>query len=320
MTHIRPTAAPATRLALAGAVALLAAACTSTDSGGAKGTSTEAKGAVPAVSAPPSIATAADKALPIDPYLLSYEQRDQLERADSVLVTRCMARFGIQYQAPPQIPGGNRPRSRTDRRYLEMTADSAQAYGYHGAEGDRPTPAPPPPQVSDATRLVLTGSAAANAKSGQGGQDYNGAKVPKGGCLGEAKEKLGANPSNNGGGDAQLARDIDAGARERSKTDDRVLGVFKSWSDCMRTKGYDYPDPVKVLDDPRWSSPAPTDVERGTAVADVACKQQANVVGVWFAVEAAYESQLIEQNTTALAQIRKENEDRLRAAAQALSS
>ncbi|MFF2350014.1 hypothetical protein ACFVVL_09555 [Kitasatospora sp. NPDC058115] len=319
MTHSRPAPAPAVRLALAGAVALLATACTSTTSESHRGPSTQVEG-VPPVSAPPTIASAADRALPIDPYLLSYEQRDQLERAASVLVSRCMARFGIQYQAPPQMPAGNRPRSRTDRRYLEMTAAGARANGYHGAEGDRPTAAPPPPPLSDATRLVLTGSADANAKNGQGGQDYNGTPVPKGGCLGESKDRLGAGPANNGGGDAQLARDIDAGAREKSKTDERVLGVFRSWSACMRTRGYDYPDPIKVLDDPRWASPAPTEVERATAVADVACKEQTNVVGVWFAVEAAYESLLIEQNAPALAQIRKDNEDRLRTASRSLAA
>ncbi|MER7702940.1 hypothetical protein ABTX81_08595 [Kitasatospora sp. NPDC097605] len=319
MTHYRPTVTPAARVALAGVVALLAAACTSTTSEESEGPSTQVKG-VPPVSAAPTIASAADKALPIDPYLLGFEQRDQLERAESVLVSRCMARFGIQYQAPPQIPTGNRPRSRTDRRYLESTAARAQANGYHAAEGDQPTAAPAPPQVSDATRMVLTGSAAAGAKNGQGGQDYNGATVPKGGCVGETKDKLGANPANNNGGDAQLARDIDATARERSKTDDRVLAVFRSWSECMKSKGYDYADPIKVLDDPRWTSPTPTDVERATAVADVACKEQTNVVGVWFTVEAAYETQLIEQNAPALAQVRKDNEDRLRTAAQALAA
>ncbi|WP_380278409.1 hypothetical protein [Kitasatospora purpeofusca] len=319
MTHTRPTAAPAARVALAGVLALLAAACSSTTSEEGKGTSTQVKG-VPSVSAPPSIATAADQTLPIDPYLLSYEQRDQLERAESVLVSRCMARFGIQYQAAPQIPAGNRPRSRTDRRYLETTAAGAQANGYHGAEGDRPTAPPAPPQVSDSTRLVLTGSAAANVKSGQGGQDYNGATIPKGGCLGESKDKLGAGPTNSGGGDAQLARDIDATAREKSKTDERVLAVFRTWSECMKAKGYDYADPIKILEDPRWTSAAPTDVERATAAADVGCKEQANVVGVWFTVEAAYETQLIEQNAPALAQVRKDNEDRLRTAAQALAS
>ncbi|MFE6866090.1 hypothetical protein ACFVFS_06005 [Kitasatospora sp. NPDC057692] len=312
MTHTRPAAAPAARVALAGVLALFAAACSSSPSEPGKGTSTQVKG-VPSVSAPPTIATAADQALPIDPYLLSYEQRDQLERAASVLVSRCMARFGIQYQAPPQIPGGNRPRSRTDRRYLETTAAGAQANGYHAAAGDQPTPAPAPPQLSDSTRLVLTGSTSANVKSGQGGQDYNGATIPKGGCLGESKEKL-------GGGDAQLARDIDATAREKSKTDDRVLAVFRTWSECMKAEGYDYADPIRVLDDPRWASAAPTDVERATAVADVGCKAQANVVGVWFTVEAAYETQLIEQNAPALAQVRKDNEDRLRVAAQTLAS
>ncbi|WP_327678218.1 hypothetical protein [Kitasatospora sp. NBC_00458] len=318
MTPSRPAVPPPTRLLLAGAALLLATACTGGPPGGGGDGATPA--AAPAVSSTPKITTAADRSLPIDPYLLSYEQRDQLERAHAVLLSRCMARFGIDYRAQPQIPSGNRPRSRTDRRYLESDAATAQAYGYHAEEGDRPVPPPAQPQLSGAANMVLSGTADAGGKTGPGGQDYNGSKVPNGGCIGEAKEKLGADASNSGGGDAQLARDIDASARGRSKTDDRVTGTFRAWSDCMKGRGFDYPDPIKVLDDPRWASAAPTDVERNTAVADVACKEQANVVGVWFSVEAAYESQLIEQNAPALARIRKDNEDRLRAAAQALAS
>jgi hypothetical protein len=43
-----------------------------------------------------------------------------------------------------------------------------------------------------------------------------------------------------------------------------------------------------------------TPAEIATAKADVACKQQTNLVGIWFTVESAHQRTLIIQNTTAL--------------------
>ena len=44
-----------------------------------------------------------------------------------------------------------------------------------------------------------------------------------------------------------------------------------------------------------------------TAVDDVECKRRSNVVGIWYAVESAYQELLIEDNRAALAVLAKAN-------------
>jgi hypothetical protein len=62
----------------------------------------------------------------------------------------------------------------------------------------------------------------------------------------------------------------------------------------MATRGYRY---AEVMDpnNQAWPEP-PGDTEIATATADVGCKIETNLVGVWSAVEAAYQRRIIEQN------------------------
>ena len=53
----------------------------------------------------------------------------------------------------------------------------------------------------------------------------------------------------------------------------------------------------------RQRQPTPTPAEIATAVADVRCKTQTNLVNTWLTVEAAYQAALISQNLTALARL-----------------
>jgi len=52
----------------------------------------------------------------------------------------------------------------------------------------------------------------------------------------------------------------------------------------------------------QWRTP-PNKAEIATAVADVTCKTQTNLLNTWLAVEAAYQQALIGQNLATLAQL-----------------
>lgn len=304
-----------------GAAALLATGCSS------PGTSDSAKdgasGRAPAVSSTPTLTTAKDKALPIDAYLLTDEQSDQLAEADKTLRERCMQRFGFDYHVP-EATGGYRPESRTVLRYGVTDAAEAADFGYKpaGSEKHAGTKQKPVP-MSGSMSMVLNGTTDPHVKPGSkqaaGGQTYNGQKVPRGGCVGEAKAKLLAGDANGSGGDAEIANRINSDSWTKSYEDSRVRATFTKWSACMKADGYTYADPIKANNDPEWNrSTAATARERTVAAADARCKVKNNVVGVWYTVEVAYQDQMIEQHAEELDKVKKDIDARMKLAAQAI--
>ncbi|MEV4616614.1 hypothetical protein AB0K43_29045 [Kitasatospora sp. NPDC049258] len=316
---------------LAAAAVLLAVGSLTACSGGSQQAGADGPAAASAEPlAPPPIGTVpilaadvASRALPIDPYLLDRDQRGQLDSAMRMVTERCMAGFGFGYHVPGGTDAGFAPATRTANRYLVSDPAFAAQYGYHAKVQP---PAPPSGDApTGAMAVALGGTADPSVKPGSkaatGGQNINGRTVPRGGCVGEALDRTGASEQNGNGGDDRLARDLDAQAWAASKADSRVLAAFRSWSDCMKAQGYAYGTPIDANADPQWTGGAVASAkERATATADAQCKVRANVVGIWFTVEAAYESKLIEQHAEALAAVKQDIDRRMRMAAQAIAS
>jgi hypothetical protein len=105
-------------------------------------------------------------------------------------------------------------------------------------------------------------------------------------------------------GSSQLGDPVPAIAQQASlwtQTDPRVLAVNAAWSRCMAQRGYHYASPQHAAGH-NWPA-HPTATETATAVADVTCKQQVNLVNTWLTVEAAYQTALIGQNVSTLARL-----------------
>ena len=83
-------------------------------------------------------------------------------------------------------------------------------------------------------------------------------------------------------------------------SDSRFFAAVGTWSNCMKVKGFSTSDPVQLLSDPRWNTPAPTPEEIATATADVDCKIETNLVGVAVAVLKAYDDEYIANHLTEL--------------------
>jgi hypothetical protein len=86
----------------------------------------------------------------------------------------------------------------------------------------------------------------------------------------------------------------------------------------MKRSGYRYATPRdanrnKAFNDGRKHRV--TELELGTAVADVRCKREADVVNVWAGVETAYQKLAIAQNRAALTAVRRAVDTRLKNAA-----
>ncbi|MER5637886.1 hypothetical protein ABT095_13130 [Kitasatospora sp. NPDC002227] len=239
----------------------------------------------PAIHEIPVADSTASKSMPVEAYLFSSAQRQQVENARDTLTVRCMQRFGLSYTPPPPPPA-------TDRGQATHRYDVSDPANGYRPPGPAPTPRPAPPQLSsDAVNVMSGGEVPGSSKTVT---SYHGLPIPKGGCAGEADARLTA----QGGSilDSQLAVGINFDNYQRSMTDDRLTAVFRQWSDCMKAKGYQYPTPNDAMKDSRWkpTAPAPSADEIAVATADSACRQQTNVIGTWYTVESAYETEAIQ--------------------------
>ncbi|WP_328957839.1 hypothetical protein [Kitasatospora purpeofusca] len=287
---------------IAALVTLGAAAtgCAATGPASAPGSAPAA--APPAVDAVPTLATADGQALPLAKYLISPDEDRRIEAARTALIGSCMKRFGFDY-APAAV--GTKPDLMT-RRYYLTDAASAAAHGYHwGASADQKqqsaTPQPPAPEMQ---AVLGHGRGGPDRSAEPTGRTYNGIAIPPGGCLGEADDTL-----TRGGGilqDDARALEINGPGFADSMADGRVKAAFGAWSRCMKEKGQTYASPVDAVSDERWfSSPTATAPEIAAATADIDCKQRNNVVGIWFAVETAYQNRAVQAGSKRLEQTRK---------------
>jgi hypothetical protein len=101
-------------------------------------------------------------------------------------------------------------------------------------------------------------------------------------------------------------------------SDPRIHAVEQAWSRCMARHFYHYSTPQQ-LEGQQWKSP-PSKSEIDTAVADVTCKVQTNLLNTWLAVEAAYQQALIGRNLATLAQLQANFAPMLRRANGALDA
>ncbi|MGI5376938.1 hypothetical protein ACQEV2_22345 [Streptomyces sp. CA-251387] len=240
-----------------------------------------------------TITSAQQLSFPLDTYELTPAQSRQLELAQDRLVVTCMTAQGFQWAAPerPALAEGNRH----GRRYGILDEAEARRTGYHGA-----------PQTN------------AGAKGREEGQDSSEtAQKAAGECVLKARAQLSGKKSMDKA-DATTDMYVEQLIVQDAQ-DPQVLKAFAKWSDCMSEAGHDYSDPWASNNDPEWGkSETATERERQVAAADAACKISTNLAGVWLAVETAYQERTLEKNAEALAQAKKDNEERIRRAADVL--
>ena len=140
-------------------------------------------------------------------------------------------------------------------------------------------------------------------------KDQHGAPLPAGGCLGETNRSLGGDPPMNPGA-------VSMDSFQASETDPRVVEAMKAWSECMASSGFDYASPWQP-NDTAWPEPAGA-TEIRTAAQDIACRQESNLVGTWFAVESAYQQRVISQHRAEFAALQAWRDRRVAAARRVL--
>ncbi|MFK4101882.1 hypothetical protein ACI2L1_17755 [Streptomyces sp. NPDC019531] len=286
--------------------ALLAVGCSAgsgTATSGGTG-STGGPGGEPPVRAR-VVLDAAKLELPLARYSLSWDEGQLLNRAEVRLVAECAARFGVTYSRSSDPDADEAmPKTLTDRRYGVANAEQAATAGFDLT----PTKGI---DTTKATERSDTGPTTETVLSGDGRAHVGGREVPEDGCNGEARQRMARTAPPSEYQNLPLAL-IDQGFT-LSRQDSRVRAALASWSGCMRGRGFDYRDPLDAVADPRFTD-GTSPLEIRTATADVACKRETNLVGIWFAVESAYEKRLVTDNLDRLEEVRRANTARVAAA------
>lgn len=310
-----------TRSGITAAVALLAlAGCSSSSSGGGDPKSEPPVGDIPVVLDSKTLQ------FPLEAYTPDAAQRATFGEAQDVLTDQCMKRYGYRYAV--RSHGSERGDNAT--RYGVSNASSAARYGYSNPEMADGSQKPAQKALGTNEKLILHGedkvdpskavpmSQEEAEKSDKGAITVAGKKVPAGGCLREGFLKLYAPTKDSV--DIMVPQNFAFDANGRSREDSRVAKAIKAWSDCMAEQGYRTDDPVSPQSDLGFGDTSLTTPKAvAAAQQDVVCKKETNLVGIWYAVEKAYQKRIIDQNAETLETVKKQLEERLRLAAELTS-
>jgi hypothetical protein len=279
------------------AVCLLLSAC---------GSGSDSSRSEPEIGAVPVVNDTAELSLPLDRYGLTPTEYSSVRRAAWRLTRDCVREFGGEYTLPESALTGDAPLfdHPHERRYGIYDERSASVNGYNLP----PDKLPPNERSSvvwnpSAAETLLVRGPAKDAPPQQLPTSTAGRALPEGGCQADADRILGAGtatpPNQN------LSNELAYDANQHALGDSRVAAAMKRWSDCMAARGYHYETPW----DPNkqeWPEPA-TAEEIATAVADVRCKHETNLLGAMEAVEAAYHERVIRERAGELDTVRAYN-------------
>ena len=255
----------------------------------------------PSITVPPIPPASSAKPvnLPLSTYAdVAILQQSALADANTLLTQKCMAAKGFSYSTTATPSAEEAIVQDTEYGYGVSSLADAGTYGY-GQPGGGAGPGPGPAFLGGfasfgdlakqprAWTVALLGFAP-GARIGRNHTE---------GCLQLAGTLL----YGNRGGPSDPVPSIAVQASQWTQTDPRVLAVEAAWSRCMAARGFKYSNPQQAAD-AHWPS-TPTPRETATAVADVTCKQQVNLVNTWLTVEAAYQTVLVAKDLATLSQL-----------------
>ncbi|MYW21699.1 hypothetical protein GT039_40565 [Streptomyces sp. SID2955] len=263
-------------------------------------------------------------AFPLQAYVPDPEAADSkaVGTAQWILARRCMVGLGFTgfgmldlrtvESTYPVRQGTLHGSSRLgdDSPYGVDDPDLAAQQGYHNLlpreqESERPLEWPADQHIA------LTGT----FQSGDS-HEAHGRPVPEGGCLGQAARQLyGPEPAPVKIGVLKLsgyysvAMQLWAEAQKQARKDPAWKKADRAWSDCMRDKGFHYPDPDRASLDTDWfGRDKPSVKEKKTAAADARCKLDTGYIQAVFAVESGRQKAVIAGHRKVLEDRRVMNE------------
>lgn len=290
---------------LASAVAFLAGGCAA-GSGSAVviPTVSPIRSSVPETSS----ASAAHAQYPIDAFMPSPLQEAELTVVTDDLVRSCMHSLGFDYEPMKQSP--SQYYQHVARVHAELNSriwgisdlQAAETIGYNVPNMTVGLPAGTPASSLPLKELLaLTGS----ARSAGGALAHAPANsgIPNGGCETEANAEL----ASYGLGQAEPYDSLPSDISQRSFTaavaSAQVKRTFARWSACMMTRDFRYSSPFAAAAS-FASAAAVSPLQIQVAVTDIGCSRKVNVQGTGFAVESAYQRQMIHRYAGLLNQLK----------------
>ena len=261
-------------------------------------------------------------AMPLEAYqAISTQEQAALADASNLLVQHCMAVRGFQDTSSASAPFSSvTTLGQVEAAGAGLTSlTQARTFGFARPKSTGSTPSGP--QIIGFVNAVgfgqslKAGRAYAEALYGFG-PGFGGGPGGHVGCLQQASKAVYGALVGEPVPDPvpQVAEQ----AVSFTQTDPRIRAVIRAWSACMARHYYHYGSPSQV-EGHHWRTP-PNRAEIATAVADVTCKAQTNLLNTWLAVEAAYQQALIGQNLATLSQLQANFAPLLRRADAALAA
>ncbi|MEV7777760.1 hypothetical protein [Kitasatospora sp. NPDC088351] len=297
------------RIVAAGALTAVAVGCSSTSQHGSTTAEPPALGQIQTITDPTQIV------LPTDPYMVTSAQIKQVTQAQDAVTADCMRDFGFTAKPTTVLGADTAAMARLTRSRLYGYFDVAKAktLGYDRfAQTDQVNQdAAQAPPASVAEQTALSGN---DPTTRQPVTTLNGKPLPPGGCFQKGRDAL--------KDDSLLIDDsaLPEGGPKIPVNDPRIVEAYATWSQCMKSKGFDYKDPIGAIGDQKWKTGRPANGstnpdEIAAATADIDCKIANNTVGVIVAVQTAYDKKYIEANAAKLTAYRQQTEDLVRRAA-----
>lgn len=213
-------------------------------------------------------------------YAMVYRTSDAAERISAVhngLVSECMARLGFTYAVAPGAAGD------TEDRPAPFGLESLDA-----PPGD--TFAEDPGRATDTYLRALYGPPIDRVTA-------KGKRItvsrPASGCVADAERRL------LGDGRVRwiqlriLLFEVEEDALKRLDQDQAVTELNSRWQQCMRQAGFDWPDPVRMLDDLSKD----TDIRTHPASrADVRCKHETAYLATAYARLSEMQQELLDED------------------------
>ncbi|GGS66545.1 hypothetical protein GCM10010206_31000 [Streptomyces cinerochromogenes] len=255
------------------------------------------------------------KSFPLSAYLPDAESGDAkaVGTAQWILAKQCMVRLGFTgfktlslrtVESTYPVRQGSLAVSSgvgDDSPYGVDDPDLAAEHGYRhprqDASGTQPMEWPADQYAA------LTGS----FESGESHRAH-GNPVPEKGCMGEALRKIyGPEPKSTKVGGIRLSGYYSLAvqywyqAHKEARKDRAWKKADRAWSDCMKEKGFRYPDPDEASTDTDWfRGDRPSAKEKETAAADARCKLDTRYIQTVHAVESRAQKSAVTRNKKAL--------------------
>ncbi len=190
------------------------------------------------------------------------------------------------------------------RGLMEMGV--AERFGYH------PLPLAPEQAAREEVWAVRANLSAPEQQAAYGSGDGGS------GCRSQAEARLREDAPEV---DPDALNAYSGRAFEASFDVPEVVEVVAERSACMDSAGFDYAEPFDAFDDPAWAaSEHPSEREIRAAVADVRCKLETDLIGVWSSAEHDIQNTLIDAHPEEFAGFAAAKEAELDAARQVIAS